>query len=52
MFSHINATKRKSIDRYSPYDLAQVVLGQRVLDALQISHINPKDVILTPKLLK
>lgn len=52
MFSNINATKRKSIDRYSPYDLAQVVLGQRVLDALQISHINPKDVILTPKLLK
>lgn len=52
MFSHINSTKRKSIDRYSPYDLARVTIGEPILDAFHVYNINPDDVILIPELLK
>jgi IS30 family transposase len=52
MFSHINATKRKSTDKHSPYDLARILLGDNILDAFGINYINPDDVILTPILLK
>jgi len=38
--------------RYSPYDLAKVVLGEHILDVFQISYINPDDVILISNLLK
>jgi IS30 family transposase len=52
MLSHINSTKRKSIDKHSPYDLARIVLGEKILDAFEITYINPNDVILNPTLLK
>ena len=52
MMSHINSTKRKSIDKFSPYDLALVVLGKEILDAFKVDRIDPDDVILSPSLFR
>lgn len=51
MMSHINSTRRNSING-SPYDFMALFAGTDVLDLLNIKKIEPKDVLLMPKLLK
>lgn len=52
IFSHINGVKRKQFNGKSSYDMFVFTYSVALADALGISHIPPKEVIQTPKLLK
>lgn len=49
---HINATPRKRLDGATPYDLALKKYGPSVVKRLQLRHVVPDEVTLSPKLLK
>ena len=51
IFSHVNATKRKSLNGKSPYDLFAFTFGETLADVLGISRIPPDKVIQSPRLL-
>lgn len=53
LFSHINAFYRKKLNHHSPYDMFSLMYGAdiNIEEIFRISFINPKEVILTPKLL-
>ena len=48
--SHVNSYCRKSLDWFSPIELAMVILPASLTDALGIERVDPKDVNLTPYL--
>lgn len=50
--SHINSTPRKSLNRQTPYNTALKSCGEHTLKALQLKHISPDKVNLTPKLIR
>jgi IS30 family transposase len=52
MLNHINSTARDSLNEASPFDLAKILLGQKVLDSLKMERIEHDKVILKPSLLK
>ena len=52
IFSHINSYVRKTLNEKSPYDLFVQRFGKKAADILGIIHINPKDVNLSPSVLK
>lgn len=53
LFSHTNAFKRKKLNDHSPYEMFNLLFGAdiNIQEALHIAYVDPKDVILTPKLL-
>jgi len=52
VFSHVNGVMRKSLGGKSPYDLFVFMYGESAANAFGIRHINPGDVVQSPKLLK
>lgn len=56
MMSHINSYKRRKLGGYSPYDILIKEYGEQftneLLNSLGYKIIEPKDIILKPKLLK
>lgn len=52
IFSHINGVMRMYLGGKSPYGLFTFMYGQAVADAFGIRHIEPGDVIQSPKLLR
>ncbi|NHM13517.1 hypothetical protein GMI68_01810 [Eggerthellaceae bacterium zg-886] len=48
--SHVDSYCRKSLDWFSPIELAMVILPASLTDALGIEKVDPKDVNLTPYL--
>jgi IS30 family transposase len=52
IFSHINSVKRKSLNGKTPYELFCFTFGEKVANALNISHISAEKVCQSPKLLK
>lgn len=48
--SHVNSYRRKSLDWFSPIELAMVVLPVGLTEALGIERVDPEDVNLTPYL--
>ena len=51
MMSHINSTAREILNFATPYDMASVYLGIDILKNLEISKIQPDDIILKPCLI-
>lgn len=52
MLSHINSTKRASLNGLSPLQLASQLLHKEALQVFNIKNIKPNNIILTPDLLK
>ena len=52
MLSHINATKRASLNGLSPFQLASQLLPKEALQVFNIKYIEPNNIILKPDLLK
>ncbi len=51
IFSHINGLIRKSQANKTGYELVKAELGEEFLNAVNISYIAPRDIILKPELL-
>lgn len=51
LMSHINSVPRKELNNHSPYELALILIGDKIL-LLNYSKIDGNDIILKPKLLK
>ena len=51
MMSHINSTAREVLNFATPYDMASIYLGTDVLKKLNISKIQPDNIILKPYLI-
>lgn len=49
--SHVNSMPRASLRGASPFDLAQHVLPQELLEGLGLEHVAPDEVLLRPSLL-
>lgn len=49
---HINNAPRKSLNGYTPYEMAVLTFGENIVRKLQLRYVAPDDVTLTPKLLK
>jgi len=49
IFSNINCVYRNSINGVRPYDLAKTILGERFLNAINITEIKPDEVDLSRK---
>lgn len=52
MMNHINSTARASLNRQTPYRLAELLLGKQFLKALSFKEIPSDEVCLKPVLLK
>jgi IS30 family transposase len=52
IFSHVNSTKRKSLNRKTPYEVFSFLFGINIAALLGISEIPAVDVVQSPKLLK
>ena len=52
MMNHINSYKRKSLNDKSPYEVFVLIYGQEAADKLNLSLIEPDNIVLTLKLLK
>ena len=52
MMNHINSYGREEMNWATPYALAELLLGPKLLDALNFQKIEPDDIVLKPKLLK
>ncbi|OON84701.1 hypothetical protein BXO88_15970 [Oribacterium sp. C9] len=48
MMNHINSYPRKSLNNHSPYEVAQLLLGETFLKAMNFSKIPADEVILKP----
>ena len=51
MMSHINSTAREALNFAIPYDMASIYLGMDSLKKLNLSKIQPDDIILKPYLI-
>jgi hypothetical protein len=52
MTCHINSVARDGLNGQSPFDLAELLLSEKVLNSLGLRKVSPDDVILKPALLK
>jgi len=52
IFSHVNSTKRKSLNGKTPYEMFSFMFGESTAALLGIKEIPAADVIQSPKLLK
>ncbi len=52
MMNNINSYKREKLNNHSPIHAMSSLFGQEILEKLNISIIQPDDIILSPKLLK
>ena len=52
MMNHINSYPRKSLNNHSPYEVAQMLLGETFLKAVNFSKIPADEVILKPSLIR
>jgi hypothetical protein len=52
MTCHINSVARDSLNGKTPFDLAELLLSEKVLNSLGLRKVSPDDVILKPALLK
>ena len=52
MINHINSATRTSLNRNTPFKLAQMLLDNSLLDKLSLKHIEADEVHLKPALLK
>ena len=52
MMNHINSYPRKSLNNHSPYEVAQMLLGETFLKAVNFSKIPADEVILKPNLIR
>lgn len=52
MMSHINSSCRESLGGLSPFQLAKMMLPQKLLSVFGLTEIPADEIILTPKLLK
>lgn len=52
MINHINSTARASLNGRTPFELAQMLLPSKLLDALNLEAVDPDKVQLKPTLLK
>lgn len=50
--SHINSTSRDSLNGNTPYEAVKLLTSEDVIKKLEIRKIEPKEVNLSPKLLK
>lgn len=50
--NHINSTPRASLNGQTPYQLAQMLLGNQALTVFNLREISCSDIILKPSLLK
>jgi IS30 family transposase len=50
MMNHINSTARASLNRNTPFKLAQMLLDVSMLDKLSLEHIHADEVHLKPAL--
>lgn len=51
LFSHVNADVRKSMNDRTPYDVFEFLYGKGTAARLHISRVDPKEIVLKPKLL-
>ena len=51
LFSHVNADVRKSMNDRTPYDVFEFLYGEGTAARLHISRVDPKEIVLKPKLL-
>lgn len=52
MMNHINSTRRDSLNGHSPYELAKLLINEKVLDSLGLTFVSPDKVQLNPALFK
>lgn len=52
MLNHINSLTRPSLNNFTPYDLAQLLLDKSIFKKLNLIKIPPNEIQLTKKLLK
>ena len=52
MACHINSVARDGLNGKTPFDLAELLLSEKVLNSLGLRKVSPDDVILKPALLK
>lgn len=52
VMSHVNSYKRASLSRKSPFEVFSFLYGEHVLSLFPYKLIDPKDIILSPSLLK
>ena len=52
MTCHINSVARDSLNGRTPFDLAEMLLSEKVLTSLGLRRVSPDHVILKPALLK
>jgi len=52
IFSHVNSTKRKSLNGKTPYDVFSFMFGESITSLLGIEKIPANEVVQSPKLLK
>ena len=52
MMNHINNYPRASLNNCTPFALAEMLVGKKLLDVLQYHKTMPDDVILKPSLIK
>lgn len=52
MMNHINNTARTSLNRITPFKLAQILLDKSLLENLELNHIPADEVHLKPALYK
>lgn len=52
MTCHINSLARDSLNGKTPFDLAELLLSEKVLTRLRLKKVPPDQVILKPALLK
>ena len=52
IFSHVNSTKRKSLNAKTPFEVFSFMFGDNIATLLGVSAIAATDVIQSPKLLK
>ena len=50
--SHINSTSRDSLNGNTPYEAIKLLTNEDVIKKLEIRKIEPKEVNLSPNLLK
>ena len=51
MASHINSIARDSLNGKSPYDLAELLINEKVLEVAGIVKIAPDQILLKPELI-
>lgn len=52
MTCHINSVARDGLNGKCPFDLAKLLLSEKVLTRLGLQQVSPDEVILKPALLK